>query len=392
MNIKWFKGYVNCVLSGKQIESFINYIVNNEIEIWDLSINRNEQASFSISVKDYFKLKPILKKTLTRVHIVNKIGLPFLLNRLQKRIGVLFAIFFFLVLLYLSSTMIWTIELDGNKTIKNEIIYQSLDEMGIKKGAFKFNLPSNEVIKKQLQEELENVAWVGVKVDGTHLQITVVEKVLPEEKEVEYPSDLISSKDAIIYKILAEKGIPQVKINDRVKKGDILISGIIGGEDNNQFIAAKGLVQGIVWYKSSITISLRQNWREYTGNQYTREYIILGNRMIKIKGYDNIPYEKYQISYDWKRAFLKNYELPVGFLTEKYLEYELKEDYLNESDGYIIALEQTKKDLCSRIDTDSKIVSEKIISKKIENDKITLNILYEVVEDISAKQLIIQGE
>ncbi|MGD9676813.1 MAG: sporulation protein YqfD [Vulcanibacillus sp.] len=392
MNIRWIRGYVKCNLTGKNIELFINLILNSELEIWDISIIKRGQANFSISVNDYLKIKSFLKRSNTRIHIIEKIGLPFLLNRLKNRLGVLFGIIIFIIIIYLSSSMIWSIDIEGNKTIEESIIYQSLNEIGVSKGIFKKKLPENEYIKEQLMLMLEDISWVGVNREGTKLQITIVEKIKPKEKEIALPSNIISKKDAVIYKILAEKGISQVKISDRVKRGDILISGIIGNEERSEIIAAKGIVQGIVWYKSSITISLKQKWKEYTGNKYEQNYLVLGNRMIKFKGYDIIHFEQYQIVNDWKQVYFNNFKLPVGILTKKSLEYIDGQRTLSEEEAYIIAFEQTKKYLCSKIDSDSKIINEKIISKNFKDGRLTVEILYEVIEDITATQLIIQGE
>ena len=95
MNTKWIRGYVNCNLTGKNIELFINLILKSGLEIWDFTIVKKEQAIFSISINDYFKIKPLLKRSNTRIHIREKLGLPFLINKLKNRLGIFFGIIFF---------------------------------------------------------------------------------------------------------------------------------------------------------------------------------------------------------------------------------------------------------------------------------------------------------
>ena len=386
--IDWARGYVECSLDGKHPDLFINMAIKNKFNIWDIRMVNNDQAIFSVSIVDFFKLKPILKKTNSRVHVIKRVGLPFIITKSIRRKGIIIGFISFLLLIYLLSSIIWTINIEGNKRIDEKEIYQVIDEMGIHEGMFKFKLPSQDQIKDQLLNKIDNIAWVGIKVDGTQLNFTIVEKVKPEDKQSSIPSHIIANKNAIVYKVLAEKGLPQVKVNDRVRKGDILISGIVGTEENQQLVSAEGTVLGVVWYETKITLPLKQEWKEYTGNTMERKYISLGSgkRMIKYKGDKDIPYEQYQSSYDYKQLSWRNYQVPIGFITEKILEYENREKILSEEVAIKIALEQTKQDLFSKIKSDSKILSEKVLHQSNDNGKLSLKVLYEVLEDISFKQ------
>jgi len=387
-DVEWFKGYVRCSLEGKYIEMFINHAVSKQINLWNFKMVNNNQAEFSISVKDFFKLKPILKKSFSRIHIIKKAGLPFLINKVYRRKGIIIGAILFILLIQLLTSIVWTVNIEGNNKLKQEEIYQVLNEVGIHEGMFKFKLPDQEIIQDQLINTLDGIAWVGVKVNGTQLNITIVEKVWPDARKSTQPSNIIAAKDAIIYKILAEKGLPKVKVNERVKEGDILISGVLGNEEKQELVNAEGEVLGVVWYESKVVMPLKQQWREYTGNYIERKYISLnsGNRMLKYKGESEVPYEKYQSIYSWQRLTWRNYQLPVVFTTEKVLEYEELENILSEEGAIKIALEQTKLDLFGKINANSKIISEKVLHQSVESGKLTIKVLYEVLEDITVEQ------
>lgn len=392
MKLNWIRGYVRCNLISNMIEHFLNDVMKQNIRLWDISIKHNNKAEFSILVADFFKLRPIVRKSSVKIHILQKIGFPFILQKFKKRVGLIIALFLFIVIVYLLSTLVWTIEVEGNNKIENEIIYQNLNELGIHRGQFIAKLPEQEYIQKQLQAKLLDVSWVGVKVEGTRLKITIVEKTMPGKEEYNEPCNVVSTKDAFIHTILVKKGMSLVNVNDRVKKGDILISGIIGDEEKNEQVAAKGTVMGIVWYKSTGTISLTQNLSEYTGETYERGYLAIGNRMLKIKGFSDDLFSNYQQVSEYKQVYFKNFKLPLGYVKENLLEYEESEKILTESEAFNIIIEQTKKDLCSKMNSTSTIINEKIISKKNQDSKLTVEILYEVLEDITVSQPIIQGE
>ncbi len=366
--------------------------IKKNIHIWDFTIIDHHQAKFSISIRDFFNLKPILKSTYTRVHLKDRIGLPFFLDKLFKRKGFLLGLILFISIIYIFSSMIWTISVEGNHMIKTEKIYQAIDQIGIHKGMFKRQLPEQSIIQDKLQTKLPDTAWIGVHIEGTKLNITIVEKVKPVPKSNLGARNIIADKDAVVERIIAEKGIPKVKVNDRVKKGDILISGLIGNEENKQAIAAKGIVKGIVWYQSVVTVPMVREWKEYTGNFIEKKYIGIGNRMIKYKGYSDINYKKFEKKYYGKRVSWKNYQLPVIFVTEKILEYEEKREKITTQDAYNIAIFQAENDLNTKISSNSKLLSRKILQQQVVDDKLSIKIIYEVLEDITKTQPIIQGE
>ncbi|MFT9488119.1 MAG: sporulation protein YqfD [Tepidibacillus sp.] len=393
--LKWTRGYVVCSLKGKHIELFINMTIKKQLKIWNIKIVNDSQAVFSISLEDFFKLKPILQKTYTRIHILRKVGLPFQLAKLNKRKGIATGFLLFFLMIYLLSSMVWTIEIEGNQTMTDEEIFQAIEKLGIHRGMFKFQLPEDTLIQEQLGSNLEQASWIGVKLKGTHLLITIMEKVKPDEKPLVGPRHIISSKNAVIYRILAEKGIPQVKVNDRVKKGDLLISGIVGNVENQEaqeLVAAEGEVLGVVWYESTVTIPLKQEWKEYTGNRVERKYLMLGNRVLRVKGAKEIPFSQSQKQYDLKQISWKNYVLPIGFLDETILEYHNQQRVLSVSEAIKLAKNQARQDLRTKIDEDSNFKSEKVLHQSTENGKVTVKILFEVLENIATTQPIVQGE
>ena len=74
--IKFFRGFLLVRLNGYSPERFLNLCSNHNILIWSLS-NRGDTYEFYISIAGYRKLKPLLKKTKTRITILKRIGFPF---------------------------------------------------------------------------------------------------------------------------------------------------------------------------------------------------------------------------------------------------------------------------------------------------------------------------
>ena len=83
-------------------------------------------------MKKYFKIRPFVRKTHVRVHVVKRQGLPFLMKRYSKRIGLLAGVLVFALVLLLSGEFVWEIRVNGNELVSEQEILQSLEEMGLK--------------------------------------------------------------------------------------------------------------------------------------------------------------------------------------------------------------------------------------------------------------------
>lgn len=112
--LKFFQGYVRVRLTGYAPERFLNLCSNRNILIWNLEY-REEHYEFCISVRGFRQLKPLLRKTKTRLIILQRYGLPFWLHRYRKRKLFFGGIFFCGAALYVLSLFIWNIQIQGNQ-------------------------------------------------------------------------------------------------------------------------------------------------------------------------------------------------------------------------------------------------------------------------------------
>ena len=78
------KGYVRIQVQADSPERFLNLCAYHKIRVWNLLQNHNSYE-MNLTVKDFYKLKNICRKTHTRVKITGKYGLPFFFYRSKKR-------------------------------------------------------------------------------------------------------------------------------------------------------------------------------------------------------------------------------------------------------------------------------------------------------------------
>jgi similar to stage IV sporulation protein len=264
------RGYVLIEIRGQGLERLINRFVEKRIYVWDIRFHEENRAELYIVLKDFFRLRPLLKETGSRVHVLKRFGTPFVLDKIEKRKFFAMGIACFVIGLYLLSSIVWQVRVEGNERISTTEILQAARQEGIYKLQWKFRLKESAVLSKSLQGKLSGAAWVGVEVQGTHVVIKVVEAVIPEKPQLLSPRHLVASKSAMIISIFADKGRPLVKPNMYVRKGDILISGILGDELNQQTVVAKGEVKGLVWYTPKVEVPLVRQYKVYTGEVMKR--------------------------------------------------------------------------------------------------------------------------
>lgn len=383
------RGFVLIEVKGAQLEKLLNRMTEKRMFAWDIRYTGEHQAELYLTVKDFFRIRPLLKETGSRMHIRARFGFPFWLNKLEKRKFFAIGLFGFVIGIYLLSSLVWQVKVEGNEAIQTEQIMQAAKQEGIYKLQWKFRLKQPDQLSKLLQSRLPGTAWVGVEINGTNVLIKVVESTLPEKQPLLSPRHLVASKNAMVTEIYAEKGRPAVKPNTYVRKGDILISGILGDEANQRTVVAAGKVKGIVWYKPTVEVPLVQQYKIYTGGSKKRFYLVFGSRAVQLSGYGKIPFEQYEALPERKSLQWRQFTLPIGWIREKVMEVNVAERAVDPKEAEAIGVEQAKSEILLEAGDESRVISQKILHEKTENGKVYMEVHLEVEESIALEQPIV---
>ena len=109
--IRYIKGYLLIKVSGFSPERFMNLCSHHNIFLWDVE-NHGDYYLMKISLKGFYRLKGITRKTGTRVVITKRYGLPFLSVRIWKRRIFLFGLLGSLIFWIWMSGFIWAVEIE----------------------------------------------------------------------------------------------------------------------------------------------------------------------------------------------------------------------------------------------------------------------------------------
>jgi len=323
----YLKGYVIIIVSGFAVEKFINICTRRQILLWDIERTGPAEVTMKMSIRGFKNARSAARKSGCRVRIKAKKGLPYLLSRYRKRKGFVAGLVAFAVLIYLMTSIIWSIEITGNYNVSKEELMKQLNEMGIFRGASKRSINPKYVADKLMLENRE-LAWTGVEIKGTRLIISVKEGIEPPPViPTDQPCNVVAKKDGIIISVRAKNGLAKVKEGDTVKKGQVLISGVVESihpEFGTKYVHALGEVLARTWYEVKREVPVKKINRIRTGLEWNRYAVYFLDFKIRLPSGNN-PFELYETNIlDKAPVIMNRFKLPFGLIIEKY--YELKEE------------------------------------------------------------------
>ena len=270
----FFSGYVTIVIEGFFIERFINICRNNNIILLDIEKANSTYLKVKILKSDFKDIRHIAKKTKCKIKIQKKNGLPFFINKYRKRKIFAIAILVIAIFIFVSTKFIWNIQIDGNEKITEEEIISMISEFGLSTGVLKKDIDVDK-ISNSIRLERDDISWIGISIKGTSAIITVKEAIeVPEVIDKNEICNIVANKDAIVSKLVVHNGTARVIVGDEVKKGDILVEGVMEGEHlGNRLVHADANVTGLIYFEKEKKEEFVQNRKIETGNmeiQYTQ--------------------------------------------------------------------------------------------------------------------------
>lgn len=360
---------VRCLVTGEETLRFVNLCRNNGIELRHL-VRRENAIQMEIDAKNLKKLRPLVRKTHVKIHILNRHGPAFFFYRHKRRWWFLLGMTVFAGMIYILSLFVWQIDIDGNRKYTDALILQALAQMDVKTGCRKSEIDLPE-IEEELRIMYNEITWVSASIAGTKLQIELREgdlkisgssgggqtgnvkrvenrennpKTQNGESETDLPANLVADEDAIITNLVVRRGTVAVRYGDEVKKGDVLIEGkvYIYNEDETlkkvDYLTAEGDVFGKYQELYEKHYQRKHEVRSYTGKNYRELGVAIVGKSFCLPVWENIlkkQLEENTLSevWSWKKQFrlTPTFYLPFALEYTEYVPYEnVVEEYTDE--------------------------------------------------------------
>ncbi|MBE5864902.1 MAG: sporulation protein [Lachnospiraceae bacterium] len=370
--LKQTRGYLRIHVSGFSPERFMNLCSNRDILLWDIEQDADGYR-MCVSLQSFYRLKAIVRKTRTKVVIIEKCGLPFLVPVMQKRRvfvgGLLLAIAFW----YCSTWFVWDIEVDGNYRITTDQLERFLKSRSVRTGMRKDELDIGS-LEKEIRKNFTLVTWTSAKLDGTKLLISIKENdapILSEEdlQKTVTGTDLVTEYGGKIVSMVVRSGVPKAAVGDEIEAGTMLVDGKVPvyNEDGTvrEYILTDAdadiMLEHIKEFKS--TLPYEYVAKEYTGREKKQPYIRIGDNF---EG--KIPVEDPYLIYDRvmrqsQPLIFEKLDIPIFSGSYTYREYRNVE--------YEYSLEEAEKLLNEKLMVFLSTLEEKgvqIIEKNVKID------------------------
>lgn len=344
--IRRMKGYVRIRVEGYSPERFLNMCCYHGIYIWGLA-PAGDAYEMYMSVSGLKKVRPLARKTHTKICIVRRVGLPFFLVRYRKRRLFFAGIILCAALLKFYSVFIWDIHFEGNEKWTDSTLTDFLASEDVTPFMLKSRVDCQGIVKA-IRKEYNDIVWVSASVDGSRLNIQIKENedtFREEEKETgiqeQHPTDLVATADGVITEIVTRSGVPRVHVGDEVKKGDILVCGRI------EVLSDSGEVTGYQYQRSDAdiyadtemkyenTMPLTRQEKIYDGKESRQGFVRIFGWTVSVGSLKN-QYEYSEILTEEQQIRLgENFYLPFSwgaktaksysFKTEKYSSEEIRQ-------------------------------------------------------------------
>lgn len=362
---------------------FISKVQYLNINILDIKYENN-YVYLKIGSKYLEKLNKYLVSYKFRV--VNVTGIYKVIELLKKNYIFVICLFIGFILFLVFSNMIVKINIiHENKEIR-EIIANELDEYGIKVLSFKKSYDELDEIRQEILDKYpDKLDWMEFDVDGQVINVRVEERIITDTSKSDKVCDLVATKSGVINDILVSEGEVKVNINDYVREGDILVSGVITyNEEDKRYTCASGRVYATTWYTASVSIPLEYYEYEETGNKkYNIVWEVDDNKKSILKNrFTNFNSSLKNIFH----IFDFNLYLETQNETEKIVKTYTEEEAIN------VGINKAISSIEITLGEFDEIIDKKVLKKYVNNSTMDMEVFIIVKELISTeKEVVIES-
>lgn len=398
-------GYVTIVVEGEYPELFFQDCINNGIFVWNIKKISETKCQGNMKLHDIKVMKKIRRQKKYKIKFIDKKGYPFILKRLIRRKEIVTAFLISMLFIIVLSNVVWDVKITGVSKEIEAKVYDELKELRIYPGRWLFLIDDPSIIQQKLLNDVPELLWVGVHKKGTTFNLEGVEKTIVNKQIKDQPRHLVANANGVITSIYVPKGLPKVKVNDYVKQGDLLVSGVIdiseedesNDTDKNtnkklETVISEGEIRANTWYNIAVTIPLKSSHEVITGNKEQRYAIQIGNFQVPIWGFGKLGFKDIHTDEKEQSIYFFKWKLPLKVIKTIFSEKVYNETERTKKEAINLGIIQAKKELQLQLGPDIKIISKKILHETIENGKVSLNLYFTVDQNIVDFKPITQGD
>ena len=220
-------GMLTIRVRGAELERFLNLCAQQRIMLYRIRRTQMDELRAELTLRDFYRLACVRKRSRCRVHIVRRRGFPFVWNRLRHRHGLWLGFVLMGLLCWELSSRIWMIDLRLEQGVNGQTVMQELETLHIGVGTKSRTIDAKDV-KRHMMMQLDELKYFSVNIEGNVLTVQAAAAKSPPENETKQGiHDVIARKDGVIRKISVWRGTQLCRQGDAVVRGQVLVDALV---------------------------------------------------------------------------------------------------------------------------------------------------------------------
>ena len=367
--INLVKGEVTGKVESGFPERVLNLCAEYGIAFWDLNWASPVEFTFTMTRRDWKRLRRLSKRLDCDMTAVGWKGTPFFLGRIRHRYGLWVTLGICTALVFLGSFFIWDFEVEGNETVSRQEILRVLDRYGVGFGTYGFHVDSS-ALRNYVLLDIPELSYIAVNVKGCRAYVQVRERIpAPEIISKREPGNTVAAKDALVTAVQPWDGEKMVLPGTMVKAGQMLISGVVQDDVSGvRYLRGMGKIYGRTWYHLQCRVPLTEEKKVYTGEEKTRQAVLIGKKRWNLYFSSSILGDTCDKITSWDQWELPGgVALPVVMVTERLRFYELAQRERSPEEALALAEAVLDQRLAGYLD-EGEVLSREVSSETVDGN------------------------
>ena len=366
---EYLRGSYTVTARAESVCRALNVLMKNNVPFYGVKAEGGGLVGFCLEPDAFRKYVALTAEMTIEDERVTRRGLFAFASGYKMRIGFFIGAVLCAALLAASSFFVWDINVSGQTGLSEKEILKTLEGYGLYIGAYIPNIDTMR-LENELVIDTEELSYASINLRGTVAEVVVRERKEKDVENISLPSNLVANCDGQIESIEVRGGMPTVKKGQIVKKGQLLVSGVIDSQAvGYRLVRARGEIYARISRSFTAEVPLVREKKSRTGEKKTRVTIRFFAKKINLFSNNDISFEKYDTIEEEKRLCLfDRVELPVFIIKTTYSEYVTETEKISEEQALSIA----EKELAGKTE---KTLSEAQILAREERTEINDGIL-----------------
>lgn len=389
---KFLRGYVIINVYGENTPRFLNICVRRGMRIYSAAPLENGMR-IALPSSDFIRVRAVAAKCRVSVKINEKHSAAKSARFHRYRLPLAIAAAVCAMLCVLSTRFIWLVEINGADEKNIDAIMQTLDEIGIKRGALKSQLPDGMTMKRRIVDGTDSVSWAWVYIEGAKARVEISEKIIPPavtDKSV--PCDIVAAYDGVIRDMTVREGEKRVNAGDAVNAGDLLVAGTVsayreGDAVNYILVHSMADIYAYTNRTASGEYKLYYESRTPTGRKKRRRVLELFGKCISLP-FGELKYENYDRSENRRELNIPFFGYSgIALGTIEYSEVSVNREAMPLETALDIAKNDLEEKIAKELTRGAELTDETLEYEQIDDETIKVTLKMNFTENIAATQM-----